>query len=313
LESTFNTIETLGGSVKQIRRLADKNDKTWSAFNPSIAYSPERGYAIAIRSSNYVILPHGELSVTQSGPIRNRVWFSELDDDLNFKDLRQINFDDCGYDMHRGVEDPKLLWRDGHWMFTAVALERNIPVARYCECYMNSAATKVDKIVLYGGIDANRPEKNWMTCSEKPKNFDYVYDGNGIVKDGKVTHKMNDNELLSSLRGNTHLLKQKDGTYLGIMHRLYGKASRMYIPSRFSYVEAYHKDYLHYLVRFNEDGQAVEISAPFKFIDHGIEFAAGIVEIGGEFIISFGRDDITSHIATIDASVFKSTMKKVNK
>lgn len=306
-----STFEELGGRIQYLRRLADKNDKAWSAFNPSIAYSPEKGYAVAIRSSNYVILEHGELSVTKAGPIRNRVWFAELDDDLKLQNLRQIDFSESGHEMSRGVEDPKLMWRGGRWMFTAVAMERNIPRARYCECDMNDDATGVTEIRIFSGADANRPEKNWMTCAQKPKKFDYIYDGTGIVKDGKIIHWLNDSKELSELRGNTHLLEQADGTYLGVMHRMIGKAFKMYSPTRFATVDAYHKNYLHYLVRFDADGRAIEISEEFQFMSSGIEFAAGIVERGDEFIISFGRDDVSSHLAIIESRRLLKKLKKI--
>ena len=142
MDSTF---EKLGGEIRYLRRLVDKEDKLWSAFNPSIGINPFKGYGITFRSSNYVILPHGELATTYGNKIRNRVWFADLDDDLQLQNLRQIDFSQSGWDMHRGVEDAKLLSRDGKWMFTAVAMERNIPMARYCECYLDKSATSVEK------------------------------------------------------------------------------------------------------------------------------------------------------------------------
>lgn len=308
-----STFEEFGGRIQYLRRLADKNDKAWSAFNPSIAHSPERGYAVAIRSSNYVILEHGELSVTKAGPIRNRVWFAELDDELKLQNLRQVDFSESGHETSRGAEDPKLMWRGGRWMFTAVAMERNIPRARYCECYMDDDATKVTDIVMYDGIDTNRPEKNWMTCANKPAKFDYIYDGTGIVKDGRVVHWLNNASELSGLRGNTHLLEQADGTYLGVMHRMHGRASKMYSPTRFATVDAYHKNYFHYLVRFDADGRAIEVSDKFQFMGDGIEFASGIVERGDEFVISFGRDDASSHLAIIKARDLLKKLQKIKR
>jgi hypothetical protein len=267
---------------------------------------------VTIRSSNYVILEHGELSVTNGDKIRNQVWFAELDEELQLQNLRQIDFSNSGYSMERGVEDPKLLWRNGQWMFTAVAAERSIPVARHCECYMNAKTTAVEKIVLYEGVNAMKPEKNWMTSGNKPKNFDYVYGPNSVVSNGLVISKLHDNKKIAGLRGNTHLLELKDGTYLAIMHHLaIRKGQQKFLRDRFIYVDDVQKIYMHYFVRIDEHGTIVEISDPFHFISRGIEFAAGIVEKDDNYVISFGKDDVSSHVGIIPCNKVKKLLKKV--
>ena len=78
IKQSYPTIAKLGGSTRQIRRLVDPDVKTWSAFNPSIAYSPTEGYALTIRSSNYVIyLDTGYLEVTNQGEIKNQVIYDK--------------------------------------------------------------------------------------------------------------------------------------------------------------------------------------------------------------------------------------------
>jgi hypothetical protein len=306
-----STFSEFGGEIHYLRRLVDRDDKRWSAFNPSIAYSPTRGYAIAFRSSNYVILPHGELHVGHGGPIKNQVWFSELGEDLELLNLRQIDFSDLSYEMKRGVEDPKLMWRDGGWVFTAVAMERNIPVARQCECYLNDDATAVTRIHLHEGVEAKRPEKNWMTAGNKPENFDFVYDGNGIIKDGMLIKRLQDSKELSALRGNTMLHELGDGTYLALMHRLYVTKKMVLVQTEFGMREAVRKNYHHFFVRIDENGWVVEISEPFQFISEGIEFAAGIVEKDDNYVISLGKDDAYSHLGYIHKSKVIKLLKKI--
>jgi hypothetical protein len=302
-----STFENLGGKIKYLRRLADKDDKKWSAFNASIGVSDSGSYAVAIRSSNYVILPHGELSVTTSGSIKNKVWFAELNDDFELQNLRQIDFSRCGMDISRGVEDPKLLWRNGKWLFTGVAMEKSVPVARNCICYLDKNAEYVTNIEIIPGYETRRPEKNWMTAYKQPKNFDYIYDGNGVVKDGMVIHRLADDKRLSALRGNAHLIEMTDGTYLGIMHTLkVTKRGKRYLQDRYIYVEDVHKDYTHCFVQFDKDGWAIAISKEFRFVSEGIEFAAGIVRKNDDYVISFGKDDLSSHLGVIaQAAVHK--------
>lgn len=313
MPSTFNfAFEKIGGEIQYLRRLVKKDDKKWSAFNASIGVSDSGQYAVAIRSSNYVILPHGELSVVTNGPIRNQVWFAELDDNLAIQNLRQIDFSKCGAPFPRGVEDPKLMWRDGKWMFTGVAMERNIPVARNCVCYLDDKAEYVTKVDVLPGYEVKRPEKNWMTAYKKPKNFDYIYDGNGIVKNDQIIHRLRDNKHLSSLRGNAHLVELDDGSYLGVMHTLEITRSTAFSPTTFGMLESVIKNYDHYFVQFDKNGWATHISKPFKFIADGIEFAAGIVEKGDDYVISFGREDVSCHLGIIKKKTVHKMLEPVD-
>jgi hypothetical protein len=301
-----STFKELGGYTKQIRKYADENDKTWSAFNPSIGISDAGAIAIAFRSSNYVILSHGELHVATGGKIKNHVWFAEMDEMLQLENMRKLDFSAAGIKVVRGVEDPKLLWRDGRWVFTGVMLEDHTPVARNCVCYPDKKVLKVERIEPILGIDAGRPEKNWMTANIKPKTFDFIYDANAVVIGDKVVHTLRDNKKLNALRGNAHLVSCDDGTYIGLMHQLKIKKFDKVSQSTFGVMHHVHKFYTHVFVRFNEYGSPVEISDHFKFDGDGIEFAAGIIPYGEDYVISYGKDDRTSHLAVI-------SQKKVNR
>lgn len=312
------TFEQIGGRVQRLRRLVDRDDKNWSAFNASIGFSPRHGFATTFRSSNYVILDHGELHVVTGGPIKNHVWFAEIysndeNDDWALDNLRKVTFSERCPKFIRGVEDAKLLWRDDRWMFTAVAMEKDIPVARQCECYLNEDATEVEDVVLLPGVDSRRPEKNWMTAGNKPKNFDYVYDANGIVQGNRVIHRLDDIPELSALRGNTHLLEQADGTYIAVMHKLHVDRRAVYDARRFASVEGVNKTYDHFFVRVDADGWVTEVTQPFYFIHRGIEFAAGIVETKSEYVISFGKEDVSSHLAFIDKNIVQKGLKPIGR
>jgi hypothetical protein len=300
----------LGGRVTYLRRLVDREDKNWSAFNPSIAVNNKGKFAVTMRSSNYVILEHGELFVTSGGTIKNNVWFAELTDDLQLDGLRKLDFSAAGIVIERGVEDAKLMWRDGKWMFMGVMLEKHTPVARNCICYMDKNAQRVTKIDVLPGVESKMPEKNWMTPYVPSKNFDYIYDGTGIVKDGQIIRRLRDSEDLNKLRGNGLLLEYENGTYLGVMHTLKIKRWQQFSQRSMSPIEYVIKDYDHYFVRFDEYGWAIEISDPFHFVTNGIEFANGIVPHNDNYVISFGRDDIYSLLATVSKENVRRLMKR---
>jgi hypothetical protein len=45
------------------------------------------------------------------------------------------------------------------------------------------------------------------------------------------------------------------------------------------------------------------VSQGFQFYKPGVEFAAGIVADKKDFIISFGREDVSSHLAVIPQKI----------
>lgn len=301
------------GEVKKIRRLVDPSKKQWSAFNPSIAYAPNKGYAMTFRSSNYVILETGELHVTEGGKIRNQVWFTETNENLELLNLRRINVPSEIMTTWRGLEDAKLFWREGHWYFTAVVLETHTPVARLAICKLNEKKSEVTDVEIFPGTDAKKPEKNWMLPDLHPNpNFDFIYGPNSIYKDGKVTFTTTTDERLSGLRGNSNLLEQPDGTYLTIMHKLWTKETRHYISTRMAYVNGHDKNYGHYIVKFDQKGTLVEMSQAFQFLGRGIEFVGGFIADGDDFLITLGRDDVSSYAARAPKEIIIDMLLPLN-
>lgn len=305
-------IPLLPSEIINLKRLAEEDTKEWSCFNPSIGYSPKKGYAIAFRSSNYVILkPHGELHVTNGGKIRNRVYFADLDKNLKIKNFRRIEMP-SNIEIERGIEDPKLYWRNNAWHFTAVMMEKHTPVARVCVCKLDPRAKKVVEITTYDGPNPDKPEKSWLVPNTTPsEHFDFVYGPHSIVKGNKIIQSMSTERRTANLRGNSHLVEQKDGTYLAVMHRLWTKVTRGYSPNVFGMVDGLDKNYSHYFVRFDRFGSVIEMTPGFQFISAGIEFAAGMIEYHDKLVVSFGKEDVSSHLSIIDKSLVEKMMRPV--
>ena len=295
----FPLLSKLGGEVFNVKRFAYPDDKSWSLFNPSIGSSPQ-GYAITFRSSNYVINPDsGELYVETGGPIRNKVFFTETNENMELLDLREISFKDSGLKADRGVEDAKLFWRDGKWHFTAVIMERDIPTARVGHFTLDPKTSAAKLIKIYKGLNPKKPEKNWMASTEENNNFDFIHGSTSIVKGDQVIHLLSDNIKIAPLRGNTNLHSLNDGTYLAVVHILYTRKTRTWDGRIFGMRDGLYKNYTHLFARYNERGQLIELGDEFQFISPGIEFAAGMVEMGDDLVITFGKDDVSSHYARI--------------
>jgi hypothetical protein len=296
----YPTVEDLGGTVKRLARYVNPDDKNWSATNPSIGYSPKHGYALMFRSSNYVITANGAYQVTVGAEFQARVYFAELDENLEMQNVRQIDTSGLNVEITRGLEDPKLIWRNNDWWFTAVMLEKtHTPVARMALCKLDKKATKVVSIHKFPGTEMRRPEKNWMLPYEPSQHFDFIYGPTATIKNGLLSTVMSDSPITSALRGNTNLHDLGDETYLAVVHRMVGENFTIWDSTKFTYVQAQNRNYIHYFARYDKYGSLFALSPGFQFIDRGVEFAAGLVEKDENFLVSFGRGDVNANIATL--------------
>jgi hypothetical protein len=302
IQTVYPKIADWGGKTTQIRRLIEPDNKRWSAFNPSIAYSPELGYAATIRSSNYVYNETlGTIDVTDGGMVKNKVWFADLDQNtLEILDIREVQFELDDYSLKRGIEDAKLFWRDGSWYFSGIMLERgHTDIPRVCLYRYDHKLNIASLVKKWGGPDVFRPEKNWMFPYDNNPNFDCVYGSTGIVKDDKLIATFSNQYATGGLRGGSNLWKLADGGYLGVMHTLYLKTQATYNPRTFGHTMSQQRRYTHQFVKFDNFGKLCLISEEFVFDSLQIEFAAGLVEKDGNYVISYGVNDVAAKLAVI--------------
>jgi hypothetical protein len=300
-EKNAPSIHQLGGEIKNVRRLADPNIKEWSATNLSIGYHESTGYIGMLRSGNYVITPSGGYEVVTGDTIRSRIYISELDPETyKLTDLRILDVENISKEgpLRRGLEDPKLFWRDNAWHFTCVTLEKgHTEKARMAICRLSDDLRSVVSFEKYAGIDANKPEKNWMVSPEANQHFDWIYGPTSTIKNNKMITHMSDNQQIASLRGSSNLFPLEDGTYLAVVHRLF---TRIITNNN-------HRFYVHYFAKYDEKGKIINLSRGFIFENRGTEYAAGLAAQGDNFLISYGSKDVSSHIAILPQElVFKS-------
>ena len=302
-EKSAPTIHQLGGEIKNVRRLADPNIKEWSATNLSIGYHESTGYIGMLRSGNYVISPLGAYQVVTGDFIRSKIYISELDP-VTYKltDLRLLDVEGLSKQgpLRRGLEDPKLFYRDGSWHFTCVTMEKgHTEKARMAICRLSDNLNSIVSFEKFEGVDANKPEKNWMLSPEPNEYFDWIYGPTSTIKDNQMTTYMNDNPQIGSLRGNSNLYPLEDGSYLAVVHRLYTRVI----------VNNTHRFYVHYFAKYDKKGKMIGLSRGFIFENRGTEFAAGLTTQGDNFLISYGSKDVSSHIAILPQElVFKSLL-----
>jgi hypothetical protein len=309
--TTYPTIRDLGGSTTRLLRHVTE-DRSWSAFNPSVARHPKRGYAMTVRSSNYEYTRNGVYRVLTGPHIRNRLWFAELDRELRVKDLREVDTSKVGLRLDRGIEDARLFFRDGAWHFTCVMYEDDhTPVARLAVGVLDAKATRVVHLERVAGLDPTVREKNWMVSPDPTPEFDFVYGPNMTVRDSVLTAWMTDNREVAGLRGGSNLHPLGDGTYLAVVHRMVPRSERTWMPDRFSYASFPQKTYIHYFARYDERGFVVAVSKGFVFEHLGVEFAAGLTDRDDDLLVSYGSNDASSHVAVVPLDTALRGLKQV--
>lgn len=310
-EGEFPTIEKWGGTAWRVRRLVERDVKTWGASNPSIARGGDGRLLMTIRSSNYVIVPHtGQLYVTDGGFIRNRVWMSWVSDDLTISEPQMVRIrDQENFRFIRGVEDAKPFWEDGRWFFTGVVLEHEQKIARQGLFTFDPDKLEAEMVALYPGVRELKPEKNWMYIpGTKP--FDYVYSPSVVFSGGGFRDIPKSKKVPDTLRGTSHIVETSIGL-IGVGHHLYTKKTRVFDPMTFGFRDGLLKDYTHRFIRYTPTGEIESMTPEFRFYGPGIEFASGLVEHNGKLVVSFGLKDIRSNFATIDVSKVEKLLKKV--
>lgn len=298
----YPTIRDLGGHIVDLIRYPDEKDPKWSAFNPSIGFNGKSVYATMIRSSNYVINSDGEYKTTIYNEFKNRTYYSELNNDLTLKKLRLVDYDGLNIAFRRGPEDGKLFYRDG-WHFTCVVMEKDIygPAARMGVAKLNTRTNKVEDFKVLPGQSPERPEKNWMIPYEPSPNFDWVYGANRVLVGGTLNTWMVEKPEVDKLRGSSNLIRdpENEDGYLGLMHRTFFSEVNPIVGTTFGSKRIQIRNYVHYFVRFDKHGYIDAVSDGFQFYKPGVEFGAGMVIRGKDILVSFGRNDVSSHIAVL--------------
>lgn len=307
--------EDFGGETDVFLGKLESPSECYSAFNPSIGYSPTRGYAMLIRSSNYSIIPATRQIDIPLADIRNDVWFSELDENTmmptTLHRLVVKGVDTSGF----GVEDCRLFSRDGDWYFLGVLLrydDRGQRVSRLATFKIDLETYEAHFIERFESWSPHVHEKNWMVpATEKNPHFDFVYSPVAIYKDKKIVLSTGGDAEISKLRGGTQLWPLGDGTYLGLCHQVYNETIEYPAEEAGHVWRGTYRTYTHAFVRFDAYGAIIETSESFVFDGIDIEFAAGLVEKDGVFYITYGRMDASAHMAKIKRNVVMNMLAPV--
>lgn len=283
----------------ELRIYGEIDDPGMRHFNPSIAWEGNK-LKIAIRSCNFAVKKFGEWYLRDgSAYSKTDVLYGDLDPDtLQVSNLTKLALDEHAPAITHlaGLEDARLFMRaDGmHAIgFECDRLTRSLHNASTALAEYRIEGNELAYIRTLKKPEREVVEKNWSPADQPSELFDFTYSDTQVYKDGKLIGKPTN----TNIHGGTQLLKQKDGVYyLSIVH------DKVVDPRFGRMVQGVYDKYIyrHYLAKHNEQGIITEITEPFTFGTHeNIEFAAGMVEYNGDFLISFGIKDCKYAIARI--------------
>lgn len=306
----IKTFQSLGGETWKILRLPEESDVRWSAFNPSISYSPVEGYTVLFRSSNYFLDPKTtDAKITVGSTVKSRMWLANLDENWQIYNLREIDFSEAGIRFTRGAEDGRLYWHNGAWEITAGLMEPGIPLPRIGRFRLYGLRAQL--VEIYEDGQLYDIEKNWMAPVIKSDKFDYIYNPISIYKVGVGPIKVRQaSEGVRHVRGGSQLWPI-DGGYLAIIHEASVDLVYMYIPRYFGYKNVKVRSYSHKFAKYDLNGKLIGLSEKFKLSDARIEFAAGLVVHEDDVIVSYGYKDVASYLGKIKLSNVLSMIKEV--
>jgi hypothetical protein len=171
-----------------------------------------------------------------------------------------------------------------------------------CKVTLDSLETaKPTDFEIYPSSTGNM-EKNWMPIHkirhQATSTVDFLHSPSLLFTIPDEFKLIEAPKVSKSFRGGTQVFPTKSGG-IGLIHELYYIREPVMNPVTFAPIQS-HRCYTHRFVSYDKDFNIDKVSPKFVFISQGIEFASGITEHGDNYVISFGRADRATYIATID-------------
>lgn len=311
----------------------------WSLFNPSIAANPAGELRMIVRSSNYTIADSGQYVILNTdGIIRTTNYLCKVEprDDRSWwvHDPLPVKIDTWGKYEVQGIEDCRLYADDrwfgtGGWTVSGTVRDRHpdgiceimeAPLTFFDadeqleewgeelddeeDCWLS-----IDRSIV---SDNRRHEKNWMPFADgiTTRQFRWLYSSGPTIvftpgESGVRDHWTYDPGpwVARSFRGGSQMVPLDHGHYLGVVHESVDFPPGT-VPRRV---------YQHRFIELSDDYPSpylTRISEPFSFHGRGIEFAAGMVLLGEDLVISYGVNDATAWLLRLPLEQALGMMKE---
>lgn len=301
--------ELFGATIRPIDFVPEQG---WNASNPSIYAWGDRLRCV-VRTVNYKIVDGKYVTppddvIRDDGSwkgwqiIRTRNFLLDLDVDL--KTTRVVELVDrtgntrTSYPVH-GFEDARLFAWKGTWWATATVCDftedgrREIALLQIAE---DGVVTWAEPLRGPWGV---HPQKNWMPLVDvESVKFIYATSRNGDVGSTTVLDLIED--------GPRYAAQAPAGAVYG-HGRLRGGSQGVRVEGGWVFVVhdvafpgGSERFYLHRFVFFDDQLRLVSMTDPFYFERLGIEFCAGLAQLGDKLVASYAVNDGSSRLGVFD-------------
>lgn len=278
----------------------------WSRFNPSLAVLGDGSLVASVRSSNYRLADDGGYLIDDpEGVVRSEHLLVDLDGDLGIGAVRTFG-PPVGHPVTdfpvRGYEDARLFVTAGRLFALCTVRDRSASgQAQMVLVELDRSGTVLGELVVEGP-EPGRHEKNWspfdpseagLQARDPDVALGIVYSWDPLV--------------IGELRldeGRFGERWRRPGSGLGPLAR--GGSPGVAVPGGVLFVVhevAWMPDgtrrYPHRFVLVDRGGRRLRCSPTFFFLARGVEFAAGLVVMGDDLLVSFGVADESAWIARI--------------
>jgi hypothetical protein len=315
----MNNLPILSNYGKLFPLIIDSNFTNGTGtMNPTV-YNDNGVLLCNIRNVNY-ILYHSEKKIFNHyyGPLqylqpeKNKFlktinYLCELDDEYNISNVNKIDtskLDKPPIWEFVGLEDVRLVRWNSKLYITGVRRDTTEYGQGRMELSLIENYKEVERIRIPSTYDdSSYCEKNWMPILDRP--FEYIKwsDPTEIVKieNGKtiITH-LSDFQFTksSNFRGGSQVIPinvKNRKFYFSIVHEVF------FIPN-----PQQQKDgkYIHYILIWDENFSMLSVEGPFTFMNGDIEFCCGACLHNNQVLISFGFQDNSAFLLSIDQSIF---------
>ena len=300
-------LQSLGA---ELRIYGEIDDPAMRHFNPSIAFHDGK-LKIVIRSCNFAVERGGKWYFRDgSAYSKTDVLYGDLDPEtLQVSNLEKLDLskDSPKNTLIAGLEDVRLFSRkDG---MHAIGFESD----RVTRSLHNKSTALAEYIIKGNELKYMRTlkkpriegvEKNWMPPDVETPHFEFTYSPTQTWNKGYVLGE----EYSGEIHGGSQLIEQPDGTYLSLVHEKMLDPNRPYSRIDRNVYDKY--VYYTYLAQHNKQGVIIKQSRPFRFGTlENIEFASGMVEYNGDFLISVGIRDCKFAIVRVSKDKLVNIME----
>jgi serine/threonine protein kinase len=287
--------------------------------NPSIYLDGDK-LLVNLRNINYTLYHSEKRKFEHSwGPLvyihpesdlRLRTWniMCEMNDDMSIKSYHRIDtskFPDKELWEFVGLEDCRIVrWNDKLYT-TGVRRDLDTIGTGRMELSEIEFTESGVKEVNQHRIPSPPPDKeycnkNWMPILDMPYHYVKWTNGTEIVKydiETNTTETVIKKDWIDlgtiDLRGGSQIIPLGDNYRFCLTHETYLTKS-----------DAGRKDgvYRHRFVVWDKDWNIVKVSRQFSFMNAEIEFAVGMVEYKGDYLITFGYQDNAAYLVRVPKS-----------